>query len=303
MELNKKEPITALVTGATGFVGSHVARRLVGNGWSVHLLVRDQSKLTPINKILDSVTLHWHNGSTEGMFDIMKAAHPDIVIHLAALSYVNYEPSDIVPMLQSNVIFGTQLAEAMVSNGVYQLINTGTYSQHFENKPYSPSCLYAAAKQAFEDMLTYYTEATPLKVITLKLFDNFGPDDPRSKILNLLHKSAKENKPLAMSPGEQFIDIMYIDNVVDAYEVSANRFLTGLAGKNEVYAVSSEKPIRLKDLAKTYENISGHQLQIQWGSRPYREREAMVLWDQGKPLPGWKVKITLEEGIRKFINS
>ncbi len=303
MSLNRKEPRRALVTGATGFVGSHLARRLVDNGWCVHVLVRHPSNLASIRKFEDRVTVHRHDGSTEGMFDIVKAARPDIVFHLAAFSSVRYEPSDIVPMMQSNVIFGAQLAEAMIRHEAFRLINTGTYSQHFENKPYSPSCLYAATKQAFEDILTYYTEATPLQVITLKLFDNYGPDDPRPKILNLLHRSAKENKPLAMSPGEQYIDILYIDDIIDAYEVSAERFFSGRAEKSEVYAVSSGTPIKLKDLAKTYETVSGRKLPIQWGARPYREREAMILWDQGKPLPGWVAKTTLEEGIRKLIHS
>jgi nucleoside-diphosphate-sugar epimerase len=302
MRLNKKEPLKALVTGATGFVGSYVARRLTERGWSVHVVVRNPN-LGPIANIADSVTVHGHDGSTEAMFGIVKEAAPDVVFHLAACSSVHYEPRSIEPMIQSNITFGTQLAEAMVANGVYHLINTGSYSQHYENNPYSPSCLYAATKQAFEDILTYYTEATPLRVITLQLYDNYGPADPRSKILNLLHKAASENTPLAMSPGEQYIDILYIDDVVDAYEVSAERFLAGAAGPNEVYAVSSGNPIRLKDLAKTYEQVSGRQLNIDWGGRPYREREAMVLWDQGKPLPGWKAATTLEEGLRKFIHS
>lgn len=303
MTENKKPPLTVLVTGATGFVGSHVARRFVERGWSVHLLVRHQSSLEQIQSIEQSVTIHEHDGTMEGLFDIVKNAHPDIVVHLAAFSYVHYEPKDLEPMIESNVLFGTYLAEAMVANGVNHLITTGTYSQHYDNKPYSPSCLYAATKQAFSDILTYYTEAAPLQVITLKLFDNFGPNDPRSKIMNLLQKTAKEQKPLAMSPGEQLIDILYIDDVVDAYEMAVERFILGHAGKNEVYAVSSENPLRLKDLVQIFEKVSGQKLPIEWGARPYREREAMVLWNQGKRLPGWRSKTTLEEGIKKFINS
>ncbi|MGG3573010.1 NAD(P)-dependent oxidoreductase [Bacillus gobiensis] len=303
MTENKTTPLTVLVTGATGFVGSHVARRFVERGWSVHILVRPNSSLAPIHSIEQSVTVYEHDGTMEGLFDIVKASKPDIVVHLAAFSFVHYEPKDIEPMIRSNVLFGTHLAEAMVANGVNHLIATGTYSQHYENKPYSPSCLYASTKQAFSDILQYYTEATPLQVITLKLFDNFGPNDPRSKIMNLLHKSAVEQKPLAMSPGEQFIDILYIDDVVDAYEMAVERFVLEHAGKNEVYAVSSENPLRLKELVAVYEKASGNKLQIEWGARPYREREAMVLWNQGELLPGWRAKTSLEEGIQKFINS
>jgi nucleoside-diphosphate-sugar epimerase len=249
------------------------------------------------------VNIHRHDGSTEQLFEIIKHAAPNIVFHLAAFASVTHTPEDIVSMLQSNIVFGTQLVESMLANHVYSLINTGTFSQHCDNKVYSPSSLYDATKQAFKDILTFYTETTPLKVITLELYDNYGPGDPRSKIMTLLKRAVMNGKSLDMSPGEQLVDIVYIDDVVDAYLTAAERLVTIQEVKDEVYAISSGNPIRLKDLVQAFEQATGRRLQIVWGGRPYRKREIMVPWNQGTTLPNWEAKVSLQEGIKRFMNS
>ena len=94
----------------------------------------------------------------------------------------------------------------MTVNGVSKIINTGTFWQHYENREYSPTCLYAATKQAFESILHYYVEAKFLMIITLILFDSYGPSDPRPKLFSLLQEARQSEKVIAMSPGEQKID-------------------------------------------------------------------------------------------------
>src|SRR5690606_40584249 len=77
---------------------------------------------------------------------------------------------------------------------VKYLINTSSYSQHVNQEHYNPNSLYAATKQAYEDILRFYS--TKLNIINLVLFDNFGPNDPRPKIMNLLYKSLVEKSTL-----------------------------------------------------------------------------------------------------------
>ena len=290
----------AIITGATGFVGSHLARRLLDDGWDIHLIVRPQSSLVLFQDQLDRVTVYRHDGSTDGMLEIVRSAKPAIVFHLASLFLAQHEAEDVEPMLRSDVIFGTQLVEAMVANGVYQLINTGTSWQHFENESYSPVCLYAATKQAFECILTFYAQTTPLRVITLKLFDTYGPNDSRLKLFTLLRKAAREQTRLAMSPGEQLIDLVYIDDVVDAYLLAAQRLHEQGVDQQEDYAVSSGNPIKLRELVEIYCRVTGTRLLIEWGGRPYRSREVMVPWSTGRVLPGWLPKVGIEEGIRRM---
>jgi nucleoside-diphosphate-sugar epimerase len=287
----------ALITGGTGFVGSNLARRLVRDGWHVHMITKPNFNLDQIKDIADQVTLHVHDGSTEGMHGILASTQPDVVFHLASLFLSEHTSADISRLVQSNVLFGTQMLEAMTAHGVTRIVNTGTSWQHYENKPYSPVNLYAATKQAYEDILQYYVEAKGIQAITLKLFDTYGPNDPRPKLFHLLEKIAKEGTTLAMSPGEQMIDLVHIDDVVQAFVMAAERLLAGDAQEHEQYGLSSGSPMRLKDIVETYSAVTGCKLSIQWGGRPYRNREVMETWNSYETLPGWTPQLALAKGI------
>lgn len=282
-----KQKTKALLTGATGFVGSHLTRRLVEDGLDVHIIVRSGSALTQIQRILKQITIHEHDGSIDNMLQIIQTVKPDIVFHLASLFLSDHSPKDIEPLIASNILFGTQLVEAMVKSGVYRLINTGTSWQNYQNEDYNPVNLYAATKQAFEDILRHYTETSCLKVITLRLFDTYGPDDPRPKLMNLLKKTVDSGETLNMSPGEQLIDLVHINDVVEAFVLSSDRLRTTEIIESEVYGVGTGNPISLRSLVEIYEKHIGKKININWGSRQYRKREVMNPWGYFKKVPGW----------------
>lgn len=290
----------ALLTGATGFIGGHLARTLLKEGWDLHVIVRSDFGLTTLEDILPQLHIHTHDGSTGQLLQIVADCSPDVVFHLASLFIAQHTPSDISQLVQSNVTFATQLTEAMVQNNSWCLINTGTSWEHYENASYNPVNLYAATKQAFQNILAYYLATTPLKAITLKLFDSYGPGDPRPKLFSLLQKVAEAGKPLAMSQGEQLIDLVYIDDIVRAYLMAANCLLAGEVVGHEQYAVSSGRPLKLRELVELYSTVTGKKLSIQWGARQYRQREVMVPWQNGTTLAGWKPQIDLIEGIRRI---
>lgn len=296
----KLEPSIALVTGATGFIGSHLSRRLFLNGWDVHIICRQTSNLNQIQDFVNEITIHYYDGKTDTMIEIVKKVKPDIVFHLAALVKPEYTSKDIETMVTSNILIGTQLAEAMVQAGSYNLIHTGTALQHYDGDPYNPTCLYAATKKAYEDILYYYCLTSPLKVIHLKLFGTYGPDDTKPNLIPLLRNAASQQIALDLSPGEQFINLVYIDDVVDALLLSVLRLKNQDVQAIENYFVTSNHPMKLKDVVTLYKNITGKKLLINWGGRPYRKREDMELWKIEDILPGWQPKISLEEGIRKL---
>ncbi len=288
-----------LVTGASGYIGGHLVSRLARDGWQVHMVVRKGS-LLPAAPEFSQAVKHTHDGTTEGMIRLVAEAKPEVIFHLASLFLAQHEPGDVEPLVLSNVLFGSQLLEAMRVNGVSQIVNTGTSWQHYNNDDYSPVCLYAATKQAFEDILAYYSEAASIKAVTLQLFDTYGPDDPRPKLFHLLNKAAKSREVLAMSPGEQLIDLVYIDDVIDAY-LCAIAALGVLPVGHHVYAVSSGKPVPLRELVSIYEKAVGVNLSIDWGKRTYRPREVMVPWNRGRSLAGWYPRVSLSDGIRRII--
>jgi nucleoside-diphosphate-sugar epimerase len=291
---------TALLTGATGFIGSHLARTLLLKGWNLHIIVRPESDLTPLEAVTPLLHIHIHDGSIDQLCKIVADCSPDVVFHLASHFLVQYCAADIEALLQSNVLFATQLTEAMVQSGCGRLINSGTSWQHFENGAYNPVNFYAATKHAYEAMLAYYMATTPLHAITLKLFDSYGPHDPRPKLFTLLKHAAAEGITLAMSPGAQLIDLVYIEDIVQAYLLAADRLLAGEVCGHEKYAVSSGNPVPLRDIVELYSRVTGKKVSIQWGGRPYRQREVMIPWQNGTPLPLWKPEVDLTEGIKRL---
>jgi nucleoside-diphosphate-sugar epimerase len=288
---------SVLLTGATGFVGSHLARRLLAQGCAVHAVVRSADAVVP-----PGVQAHVHDGSTAGMIALMGAAAPQQVVHLASMVLVQHQAEDLAPLLQSNIVFGTQLAEAMAHHGVRQLVNTGTSWQYFHSEQYRPVCLYAATKQAYEALLRFYCDSAGLQVISLLLFDTYGAGDPRPKLLNLLSRAQQAGQPLAMSPGAQEIDLVHVDDVVAAYLVALERLAQGQVQGMEHYGISSGQPLALRELASLFAAASGQPLAIDWGGRAYREREVMLAWRNYPRLPGWAPRISLADGLAALLH-
>ena len=297
VSLNNGKQQVALVTGATGFVGSHLARRLVREGWQVHIISRENSRLLDAPEF-DKMTKHIYAGTSESMIAAVAQVKPDVVFHLASLFLAQHKSNEVESLIQSNVLFGNQLLEAMKINEITRIINTGTSWQHYNNDDYNPVCLYAATKQAFEAVLEYYIQACGIKAITLKLFDTYGPDDPRPKLFHLLNKAATSGETLDMSGGEQLIDLVHIDDVTEAYLIAAQRLIECMAQQHECYAVSSGHPMPLRDLVKLYSEVTGNAIQVKWGAEPYRFREVMKAWTGGDSIEGWQPKLALADGMK-----
>lgn len=299
MNMNLQSPRVALLTGVSGFVGANLARHLMREGWEVHAAIRDASRLED-DLQHGGMKAHAIDGSTQGIIRLIQDVRPTAVFHLASLFIAEHTPEQVEPLIASNVLFATQLLEGMKEAGVRYLVNTGTSWQHYANETYNPVCLYAATKQAFEDIAKYYVEAASLRVITLQLFDTYGPGDRRQKLFALLRKAADTGMVLTMSPGEQLIDLVHIQDVTMAFLMAANRLITGQGGPLEVYAVSSGRQLMLRDLVELYAKVTGYSPEVVWGGRSYRSREVMIPWNKGQAIPGWRPSVPLEDGLRSL---
>ena len=288
----------ALVTGATGFVGGHLARRLIADGDEVHVIVRQGSS---VSRIPQGASTHVYDGTCASLVAAIRAAPPALVYHVAGQFVDRHEPEQIDELIRNNVLFTTQLAEAMDAVGAPHFVNVGTSWEHFEDEDYNPVNLYAASKHASQTMLRWYAEARDLKVSTLKLFDTYGPDDRRDKIWTRLARMAGKPTRLSMSPGRQLIDLVHIEDVVGALKAAGCALLRGEEPAPEGYAVSSGQPRPLREIVEIFERLAETPFDIDWGGRPYRPREVMSTWTQGAAPPLWRPKVSLEDGVRALL--
>jgi nucleoside-diphosphate-sugar epimerase len=291
-----------VVTGSTGFVAKALIETLIKEGNEVYAIVREHSDTSGI---CEGTEFFVDNGNTEALVNFFNHIKPDGVVHLASLFLAQHNAKQTDDLVISNVLFSTRLLQASVASGTKWFVNTGTFWQHFENETYNPVNLYAATKQAFQDIAKFYYETEKINFVTLKLNDTFGAGDTRKKVFNLWKNLAQSAETLGMSPGDQVIDISYIEDIVEAY----TRMIVVLESdkefsyKGNVFSVSSSERMPLKELAKVYENATGETLNIVWGERPYRDREVMYPWDKGEAVPGWKQNTPLAVAIRKVSKS
>lgn len=287
-----------LLTGATGFIGSQLAKRLVSEGHELGVVTRSTSQLEALQSVLPNVQVHQYDGTYDSLIRALDAARPDQVIHVASLFLGQHKPEDVARLVESNLTFPAQLLEAMSQHGIKKLLNTGTSWQHYRNRGYSPVNLYAATKQAFEALFDYYVDAQDFKVLTLKLFDTYGPGDARPKLFSLLRNAARTGETLRMSPGEQLLDLSYISDVLDAYCLAMSR-LPEVIGA-EIYAVSNPNRLSLREMVQVYSETVRRPVHVEWGGLPYRPREVFEPWTHHQAVPGWQVRVTLAEGIARM---
>lgn len=288
-----------IITGATGFIGSNLVRVLLKNNSKITIITRKNSDYSKILDIKDKLNIYEYNGDIIELVNLFNLINPDLVIHLASSFILNHRLDEIDKLIDSNIRFGTQILEAMKLSNCKKIINTSSYYQHYNNEIYNPVNLYAATKQAFEDIIYYYSSEYNIKSITLELFDTYGENDSRPKILNLLNNYANSKKVLDMSLGEQILDITYIDDIVSAYLKTIQLISIKEDNIPDKYSLISENRIKLKDLVRLYEQVTNKKINVNLGAKPYRNRQIMNPWDKGKHLPQWQARISISEGIKK----
>lgn len=289
----------AIVTGATGFVGSNLCRKLLNQGWEVGIIADNRFGFENIEDIKNQLSI-LEDMSLEGITNFFQDYRAHVVFHLASLFIAEHESKQVENLIDSNLKFGSYILEAMRNSDTKLIINTGTSWQHYHTNDYNPVCLYAATKEAFMDILKYYVEGEELRTITLKLFDTYGENDKRPKLINLLNKFSEEKTELNMSKGEQMLDLVHVDDVTEAF-IKAFEYLSEKKElKMEEFGISSGREIKLNEVIEIFESISKKKINVNWGAKPYRKREVMKLWTNFEKLPNWECKISIEEGLEKY---
>lgn len=284
-----------LLTGATGFVGSALARELNRKGIEVHALVRADSDTSRLD---ESTRLHHRDPKATELRMLLSEVEPDVIIHVASLFLVSHRDEDIDPLIDSNITLGTHLLEAMKQTGIRKLINIGTYWQNYEDENYDPVNLYAATKEAFQRIIDFYSNEGSLDCITLKLYNVYGPGDPRRKVLNLLYEAAQKGDELGMSPGEQPIELLHIEDAISGIWRAMEVLDKEQARGHTTYTLEPEEKPNLRQLVEMFQEATGLKVRVHWGERPYRDREVMSAKSRGKVLPGWQPLVSILDGLK-----
>ena len=295
---------TVLVTGLTGFVGSHLLERLIGEGYKVVGIKSQDFKTWRIEKLKDKVL--WYGSSQSQIDKAFRENQVRAVMHLAT-KYVksNESKEEVEQMIETNLKLGMNLVEACLKYKTKQLVNTGSFFEYKlkkgkikegdEKRPYN---LYAGFKSAWSQVLKFYAYQGKLAVVDMKLFAPFGEKD-NDKLMQFLIKALKTGKKIKFSGGEQRWNFTYVTDIVSA-------LMLGLKEVNgyQEYCVGYERAVSIRQVVKILEKVSGKRLKIKWGEKPYVKNEIMYVNCDNAKLRrlGWKPKFKLESGLRRTYN-
>jgi nucleoside-diphosphate-sugar epimerase len=225
---------------------------------------------------------------------------PRRAVHLASLFLASHTPAQVDALIEANLRFSTAFAEACARAGAELFINTGTAWQRFGGEEYRPVNLYAATKEAFEAILRYYEDAMGMRSITIRLGDTYGPDDPRKKLVSILIDHARSGASLAMSPGEQRINLVHVDDVVRGFVLAVETNWEAPSSER-TFALRGTETVSLRELVARIGTLSGKDLNVNFGERPYREREVFEPETLTANLPGWSPEVSLDAGLIDLI--
>lgn len=288
------ESKTILLTGATGFLGSHLLEALLGQHFKVVVLKRSTSHIWRIRHLLDRIQSY--DVDVQPLEQAFEEQHVDAVIHTACHYGRNQDP--LHKLVQTNLLYGLQLIDACLKFKTATFINTDTLLQKNLNA-------YSLSKKQFVEWLKKSSDK--IQVLNLKIEHMYGPKDGSEKFVPWVLSQLKQNVPeIKLTAGEQKRDFIYIDDVVSAY-LTVLSHTSELAAFNE-FDVGTGDLVSLKDfIIALKDGFEAHQgkvnTKLNFGAIPYRQGEMMSINVENQALfrLGWKPVYYYQKGLPRLI--
>ena len=301
-----------LVTGGAGFIGSHLTRRLLDDGFAV--------------RVVDNLSTGFRHNLEElsGRIDFIEgdicepdvcaeaAADVEVIFHVAALPSVPRSMADPLGTHDANVNGTLHLLEAARRAGVRRFVYSSSSSAYgdtpalpkvesMEPLPRSP---YAAAKLSGELYALAYARAGLLEAVALRYFNVFGPrqdpNGPYAAIVPLLFRAVLTETPVTIyGDGLQTRDFTYVENVIDANVLGASQPAGRASG--HVVNVGTGSRITLLDLVSLAEEVSGRSIKVRHlPARAGDVRDSQAGLDRARSVLGYEPRVSLREGMERL---
>ena len=294
------------ITGGTGMVGSALVRRLVGEGGDVTLMVRPQSSRLRLQDIEDRLRFVVADiTDAAAVRQAVAQANPEVVYHLASTSF--NPPTTSAATHLSVIAMGTlNLLEALVDRAHVRVIAAGSVFEYGsgsrlrEEQPPAPDTILGAAKASATLLMQSYAHVHKMETVVLRVFTPYGPWERPGRLIPQAILSALAGENVRMSSGQQQRDYFYIDDLVEAMRLAAERPVP----PGTVMNICSGRGIPVREVVELVLRLMGNPVNAVIGALPSRQDE---IWESSGDntvawrLLGWEPRTGLEDGLRKTI--
>jgi nucleoside-diphosphate-sugar epimerase len=291
------------VTGATGFIGRRLVRKLYQAEAEVWAgIYPDDAAPSDLDCLPEVESVPFNIEEESSVTHAVDQAKPEVVFHLAAAGATdpNIDPRKA---LRVNVDGLISLLEALLGTDVQRVVLTGTcheYGAQEAREGLDPFNAYAASKVAAWAFGRSYWRMHGLPIVTVRPFQVYGPGQPAHTLVPSAIDAALNGEDFAMTAGEQARDFVYVDDVIEGMMAAA--MTPAVAGRS--LDLGTGKATSIREVVERIWERTGAPGEIQVGALPYRTGEVIHLVadaERAYALTGWRARVSLDEGLEKTI--
>ena len=291
-------PTRVLLTGAAGFIGSHLTRLLVSEGHDVTAIVRRETDRWRIRDLETRVSIVEGDLRDLGaLTEAIRASRPDLCIHLA---WHGWSGRPTAEENISSLSVSLELLRLMSAIGCHRFVTVGTCFEYDldadrlkETTPLRPHDLYGACKKSLFEVAQEFSRLTGVRVLTPRVFYSYGPhEDPRRLVPSIM-LSLLKGEPARVTPGQQLRDYLHVEDVASAIWAATTSGLTGAVN------IASGEPVTIATIAMRIGELLGKAHLLQLGALEYRPNEPMRILGDASRLReiGWVPRFALDAGL------
>lgn len=295
-----------LVTGAGGFIPSHLVRRLVGVGAEVFALVKYNSIFDNIRLVDVWEQIHPIEADIRNLDSLrqLKSIRPEVVYHLAAYNHVGDSFLHVNEALDCNAKGTANVLESCEGYERFIYISTSEVYGKQETVPFvetlcpNPISPYAVGKYSGELYCRMQMQMANRHIVVVRPFNAFGPyQSPRAVIAELM-LDCLSGKLIRTTEGKQTRDFNFVENLVDGFVLAGERE----EAIGRIINIGSGEEISIRELVHKVHEACGSSSELQIGALPYRPTEIWRMFADrslAARLIGWAPKISFTEGLRR----
>lgn len=287
------EGTPVLVTGATGFIGAHLVRRLAGLGARVQAVSRRPPDTSEHGEIWHAADLG-DPGATAGLIE---DAAPEVVFHLASEVTGVREPRVVAPTLAANLTAAVNLMTAVTGTPVRSVVLAGSVEEPQDGLP--PSSPYAAAKVAATGYAQMFHALWQLPVTVLRVAMVYGPGQRETRrLIPYATLELLAGRDPELTSGDRLVTWVYVEDVVDAFVLAGEGRAAG-----HVLDVGTAEPVSIRETVELLARVVGGPGRPRFGAVPARPLDRTQRSDPGptERVLGWRPVTELEDGLRHTV--